>query len=298
MRGWYLTLSAVWIGQGSIPLVARHVDVGAPVIVLFRVVVASVALGLVVAVRSGLGADRGAVARPRLLAWQPARCVAAGAVLAAHWIAQFAAYREAPAATVSLIIYLAPVALAAVAPVLLHERVTRRTVGALTLALLGVLLVASPDLRGGGGIGIAYAGFSATTLVAFFLLSKPMADVYGGLRTAFLAMAVAAVVVTPVVLRSGLGPVGRDWPWLVLLGLVHTALAHAISMSALARIPATHAAILGYLEPASVVVLAWLVLGEQPVPATFAGGLLIVFGGAVVVTGATAGEKDVAHVPR
>ena len=46
--------------------------------------------------------------------------------------------------------------------------------------------------------------------------------------------------------------------------------------------------ILGYLEPVSVVLLGWLVLGAVPSPATLAGGALIVAAGALVIVAAPA----------
>ena len=52
---------------------------------------------------------------PRLLSVLPWHCVAAAVILAFHWLALFAAYKRAPAGTVILLVYLAPVGIAAVA---------------------------------------------------------------------------------------------------------------------------------------------------------------------------------------
>ena len=82
-----------------------------------------------------------------------------------------------------------------------------------------------------------------------------------------------------------------DWLWLLVLGLVHTALGVSLYLAALAEVPAVHAGILGYLEPAGAVVCGWLFLHEHPGPATIVGAVLIVAAGILVVrAGATRRE--------
>ncbi|HKY16430.1 MAG TPA: EamA family transporter, partial [Microthrixaceae bacterium] len=64
--------------------------------------------------------------------------------------------------------------------------------------------------------------------------------------------------------------------------VVHTAFGLAVILDVLGRIPATVAAVLLYLEPASAVLFGWWWLGEQPTVATIIGGLLIAVAGIVV----------------
>src|SRR5205814_2048552 len=73
------------------------------------------------------------------------------------------------------------------------------------------------------------------------------------------------------------------WVWVVVLGLVHTAAGASLYLAALSEVPATHAAILGYLEPAGAVVCGWLVLGEHLAAGELVGGALIVLAGWLVV---------------
>ena len=127
-------VAAFW---GSIGLVVREIDLPALSIVTYRVAIASVALVLWLVVRPD------AVGR-RFVVHRPGRTLLQGAVLAVHWVLFFAALQRAPVGLVTLIVFLAPVLMAGVAPYTLGEHLTRRVAAALGLALLGtVLLVGS-----------------------------------------------------------------------------------------------------------------------------------------------------------
>lgn len=289
MRRPSLVLVAVCLGWGSIPLVVRHVDLPAVAVVFVRVALGAVGLGGALGLRR-LGPG------PRLLSFRPARCLATATLLAAHWLAFIAAYQRAPVGTVILIVYLAPVGVAVLAPRFLGEAVGSRTVVALVIALGGFALVAARTVERAGGTGLALAGFASASFVVLVLISKPLAQHYGGLRLAFMELAGASVVLAPAAALAGWGPPDWSWALLAVLGLGHTALGLGVYLWALARVPATHAAILGYLEPVSAVVCGWLFLSETPGLLTILGGALIVVAGALVVVPSRATE--VAGVPR
>ena len=282
----YLTLAVVCFGWGTIPLVVRHVDAPAVVIAFARVWVAAAALGTALLA----GADRDG---RRLYSFQPLRCAAVGALLGLHWVSEFAAYKRAPAGTVILIVYLAPVGIAIVAPRTLGERLSRRTLVALGLAVAGSFAIVRPAVHATGGTGLLLAAFTAASFVVLVVVSKPLADAYGGLRLAFMEMLGAGVALTPFALSTDWGRPRWSWSLLVLLGLVHTALAMRLYLNALARIPATHVGIMGYLEPVGVVIVAWLFLDETPGVGTVLGGFLIVVAGALLIRAPTSAEVPI-----
>jgi len=274
----YLALVAVCSGWGTIPVLVQQVDLPASAIVAVRLWVGAAGLGTVLWMRRADGPRR-----PTLLSVRPGWCVAAAMTLAVHWTFLFAAYRRAPAGTVILIVYLAPVGVAVVAPWALGERSGPAILASLGLALAGFALLAAPALHGAGAIGLGMATGASASFVALIVLSKPLAEVYGGLRLAFMEMAGAGMVLVPVALATAWGPPRAAWLWLVVLGLLHTALGTSLYLGALSRVPATQVGILGYLEPASVVLCAWLLLGQRPTPATLVGGGLVAVAGALVV---------------
>lgn len=292
MRRAYLLLIATFVGWGTIPVVLRHIPLPAPAQVFARLWFATAGLGLVIAWRQRRGLDRH---RPGLGTHRPGLVAFAAAVLAVHWVAEFTAYKRAPAGSVILIVYLAPVGIAMVGARVLGERLTPRILAALALALVGTAMVAHPS--GGDGVGLAWAALASITFVALVVASKPVAEAYGGLRASFLEMAGAGLILIPLALQSRWSQPASGWGWLVLLGLVHTALFTAVYLACLAEVPATSVGILGYLEPASVLVFGWLFLSQRPGLLTVAGGALIVAGGALVVTEAVVEEVPTV-VPR
>ena len=291
MRRSYLTLVAVCTGWGTIPLIVRRVPLPATAIVAVRLWVAALGLGVALVVTR-----RTAERRPALLSVRPWLCVTSALVLAVHWVSLFSAYKRAPAGTVILIVYLAPIGIAALAPSMLGERVGARTLWALVLGAAGFALVAWPAVHGTSVAGLGLALLAAAMFVVLVLVSKPLAESYGGLRLAFMEMAGAGLLLVPVAATAAWGHPRGSWLWLVVLGLVHTAVGIGLYLAALAHVPATHTAILGYLEPASVVACGWLFLSQRPGAATIIGGVLIVLAGVVVVRSATMAEEVVAGV--
>lgn len=267
-------IAAFW---GSIGLVVREIDLPAVALVMFRVGIASAGIAAFLLLRpDGRGWN--------LLQHRPLRTVVQGVILAAHWALFFAAIQRAPLGTVVLIVYLAPLIIALVAPMVLGERLTRRVGLALVLALIGTALLVGPGSEGGEAAGLVEALLAAVLLAALFINAKVLAPEYGGLRLALAQCAVATVVLLPFALGSDASwPSWSDLGWLLVLGLVQTALALALYFRALEHIPAIHAGVLSYLEPMSATLLGWLVLDEAIDAGTVVGGALVVIGGLLVV---------------
>ena len=303
-----LTVAAVCSGWGTIPLLVRQVDLPAQAIVFSRLSIAAVGLAAAHPLlrdrrTSPFSTTAGDVENgeqsPRGRAGLVGPAALAAAILAVHWVCLVAAYQRAASGTVILIVYLAPVGIAALEPRTLGQRHSGRTLAALATALAGFVLVAAPQLGRSSAAGLALALAAAVTFVALVLVSKPLAEAHGGHTLALIEMTGAALVLAPVAALTGWGAPQPEWLWLVVLGLVHTALGTALYLGALARTSATVVGILGYLEPAAVVLLGWLFLNEPPGPSTLVGGVLIVVAGWLTVTGPQAATVEVpTRVPR
>jgi drug/metabolite transporter (DMT)-like permease len=283
VRRSYLMLSGVTAGWGTIPVLAGLVQMPSALVVAARLWTAALCLGGAVLWRRRRDRRMGRVSHPELLSFRPGLCVWVAAVLAVHWLALFAAYHRAPAGTVILIVYLAPIGVAAVAPRLLGERLDARTIAALLAATAGFALVAGPTVRAAGAGGLVLSLIAAGLFVVLIVLSKPLAEVYGGLQLAFIEMAGAGLLLIPVAVFTRWPRPAPSWLWLLVLGVVHTGIGISIYLAALADLPATHVGILGYLEPVGVVVCAWVFLAQRPAVETVLGGVLVVGAGVTIV---------------
>ena len=111
---------------------------------------------------------------------------------------------------------------------------------------------------------------------------------FAGLRTVVggLAMVVAAL------LWGGYPNLRRDWPVFLLLALFNVVLFIAFQTYAIVYLPSGSAAVLVYLQPILVGLLAWLILGEDLSVAKFVGFLLGFSGIVAVSSGNLFGAAD------
>jgi drug/metabolite transporter (DMT)-like permease len=95
---------------------------------------------------------------------------------------------------------------------------------------------------------------------------------------------VAAVVTAPFLLLGGrVIPQGDEIAYVLLLGIVFTALGGLCFVWLLRRVTTQAISTLGYLEPVSAALLAWAILGQELGWAVLAGGTLIIGAGLLVI---------------
>lgn len=282
-----VVLAAVAAAWGTIPLIVRNVDLPAEQLVAARLWLGALPLLIWVVVRR----------EHHLPAADRARVLTLGVVLAAHWAAFFWSLKTTTVAIALVLVYLAPVLLAALAPRILGEQTDKRTWIAVVMALLGVILVARPG--GGATVTGTVAGLiAAATLAALILIGKPVAQRLGGLRLAAYEHTVAALVMTPWALAAlvevpweatGNLSAVESWWQLLVLGMVLTGLAGVLYWTSVSRLRATSVGVIMYVEPASAVIWAALFLGESPGPLAISGVALVILAGIVA---AVAGEYE------
>jgi drug/metabolite transporter (DMT)-like permease len=88
--------------------------------------------------------------------------------------------------------------------------------------------------------------------------------------------AVAAVVLTPYVFWKGMTvPPAMSLMAMVSIGVIHTALALTLYFIGLNRVKVQHVGVLGYLDPVSAILFAFLFFQEVPGLQTMIGGGMI-----------------------
>ena len=287
-----MLLAATTTGWGTVPLIVRSVHLPSAAIVAARFWFGGLALTAVLLWERRRVRPSG----PPVWSVERPRCIAVCVILTVHWLTEIAAYQHAPIGTALFIIFLAPVGIAAFAPSVLGEHIDRRTITALGLALVGFAFMTGNAVEASGALGLTLSLVAMVTFVALVLINKPLADVYGGVRAAQIQMTGASVLIAPVVAVAVHFPSPvPSWGWLIVLGVVHTGLFIAVYLSCLSVVGATTTGVLGYLEPATAVLWAWLVLGENPSRATLIGGAAILAAGLLVVRNERA-ELEIASV--
>lgn len=261
-----VVLSGAGFGAQSI-LAKVAYDGGAdvPTVLAVRFGVATLILWAIVRGRSASGR----VAAARLDRAGRLGMAALGIVFVVSALLAYMALERLPAGTTTLLVFLFPALVVLWARLLFGERVTRRRLAALTLALVGCGLTVVPSgalATGTGlsGVGVALALGSALSNSVYATLAGPITRGVPGLT-----VAAASIPVTAVCFLVGLAVLGGPpsgitvGGWLAsgAIGLLVAASTTAF-LAGVARIGPSRAAIAATSEPATAVVLGVLVLGE------------------------------------
>jgi drug/metabolite transporter (DMT)-like permease len=263
---------------------AAAVDLTPGSIALGRLVVGSIALGLLAAVRPWT----------RPTGRELARIVGFGLIwFAAYNLALNEAERNIDAGTAAMLVNTGPIFIAVFAGAFLGEGFPARLLVGCLIALVGALLIGLATSTGGqvGGdptLGIGLCFVAALAYAAGVTLQKPTlrrVPAYEVTLLGCLAGAVACLPFAPNLIRE----IGTADPlnvaWLVYLGVFPTAIGFTTWAFALSRTPAGRLGSMTYLVAPVVIVIAWALLAEAPRPLAVVGGALCIAG--VVVARST-----------
>jgi inner membrane transporter RhtA len=209
--------------------------------------------------------------RPAAAAWRGqrlARAAAFGLATAGMNIAFYEAIARLPLGTAVAVEFCGPVAVAAVA----SRR--PRDIAAVVLAAVGVALIA--DVRWSGSpTGVLWALGAAALWAAYIVLGKRVAGAGNGLDDMAVGFAVAAVVLSPLLLLLG-GSSGRVGlaaladPLVLLLavgvGVLSSVVPYVLDQIVLRRVGQARFAVLLALLPATATVVGLIALGQVPSP--------------------------------
>jgi len=201
--------------------------------------------------------------------------LALGAVLGVMNAVFYLAIERLPLATVGAIEFLGPILLAAAGAR------SARNIGALALAVLGVLLLT--DIRWSGEpLGLAYAFANCLLFMLYIVLGHRIAadGGSGGIDRLAAAMLIAFVVVSPLGLMQAL-PAFSSISLLaagLAVGVCSSVIPYVCDQLAMARLARATFALLLALLPAVATVVGIVVLGQIPTFTEAAGVALVIVG--------------------
>jgi drug/metabolite transporter (DMT)-like permease len=249
-------------------------EISAGALSLGRLLVGSIALGVIVAIR-----------REPLPARRDLPAIALCGLLwfGIYSVALNEAERHVDAGTAAMLVNVGPILIALLAGVILHEGFPRSLLAGSAVAFAGAILIGLATSDG----GLAASGGAALCLVAALAYAggvvsqKPVLARVSALQVTFLACSVAALACLPFAptlvdeLDSASGSAIR---WMLYLGLVPTALAFTTWAYALSHTTAGRMGATTYLVPPLAILMAWLILSETPPELALVGGALCLVG--------------------
>jgi drug/metabolite transporter (DMT)-like permease len=193
-----------------------------------------------------------------------------------------------PAGTASIIVAAAPLVSVAVARILFDERITPFTMVGSAVALGGVAIVcmARAGMSLSASVWIVIAAMVVQGI--YHPLQRPLLTTYNGLEVATYSMVAGTVMTLPFVPYGWSELVDSStagWIAVIYLGLLPSALGFVLWGYVTAHLPIAASTSLLYLVPPIAVLIAWLWLGEVPVAAELAGGLVVIAGVVIISQG-------------
>jgi drug/metabolite transporter (DMT)-like permease len=242
-------------------------DLAPHVIVFGRVLFASVALGIVTALR-------------RLPAWPRSgrsllAFAALGAILAAHWTTFFLSVQESSVAVALVTFSTFPIFVALLEPLLFWEPLRPTDLVLAALALAGILILApSYELGDRATQGALWGVASGFTFAVLALLNRRYVREHSSITLTLYQDGFAAVALLPFVIAARPVITPRDLLLLLVLGILCTAVGHALFTAGLRSVNARTASMIACLEPVYGTGLA-LLIREIPSARTLVGGAIV-----------------------
>jgi drug/metabolite transporter (DMT)-like permease len=282
LRG-YAEIGAASLILGTSATTVQISTMPAGLLIVLRMALAGVALGILFFATGGIEEVRRSGYFRRM--------VLVGFVVGLELAFYFASIRLANVTVGVSLEYMAPVWVALLAPWVLRTRRQGIDLVAVAIAVGGMALLVVPGLALGEGAtsipGIICGVLAGLMFATAMMLIKSMGTEVRGSTFALFFCLGSVVLLTPLavweVLTADYQLTSTD-AWIVVIsGLVYTALCFSLFTDGIRFVRVEHAGIIGYLEPVTSPLWAFLLIGERPPWTTYAGGALIVAAGILVI---------------
>ncbi|QLG29413.1 DMT family transporter [Halorarum halophilum] len=215
--------------------------------------------------------------------------VAAGLALAVHFAAWFESLRWTSVAASVTLVQAQPLFVAAGAWALLDERVTRKTVLGIGVALAGMLVMSGADVVLGTAalagerplFGNALAVLGAVTAASYVLAGRSLRQRLPLLPYVLVVYASCALALLVATIAQGYPLVGyrtREWLLFLAMAVGPGVFGHTVINWALAHVESSVVSVSLLGEPVGSTLLAVFLLAEYPTPMTLVGGAVVLAG--------------------
>lgn len=246
----------------------RYIDLPPPVIIWWRSALAAIFLGLYCRFRNiklKIGSKN-----------DTATFMLSAFFLGIHWITYFYALKLTSVAIAMLSIYTFPMMTALLEPLFFKSKLDNIHIVLGLMVLVGIyFLVPEFDFSGEQTWGVLLGLISALFYSIRNLMLKKHAESYNGTMVMFYQALTLSVILLPVLFFMGTSGIETQYPYVIILALVTTAIGHTLFVKSFRFFRVSTASIIGSLQPIFGIIIAYLFLNETPYWTTFIGGALI-----------------------
>ena len=200
----------------------------------------------------------------------------AGLFMCAHWLTYFYALKSSNVAIGMLSLFTFPIIVALLEPLFMKTRIDVFHIILGILVLAGIYIMTPKfSLESNELKGILFGLLSALCYAIRILILKEYVREYHGTMLMFYQMLVIFVLLIPVAFLMDMSNITTQYPYIIMLALLTTAIGHTLFIHSLKYFKASTASIIGSSQPIFGIVMAYLFLSEIPSLNTFLGGSLI-----------------------
>lgn len=260
---------------GTIGILRKHIDISSTYIALFRAVIGTGFLVIMVLLRKER-IDFHAIKKNLL--W----LILSSGAMAFNWIFLFESYNYTTVTTATLCYYMAPSIMVLASHFLFKERLTLKKGICVLVAFCGMVLVSGIVKAGIPSLaeikGILF-GLGAAVLYACVILLNKKIDLKSAYDKTIFQLGLAGLILLPyaVVTENPMtivfSPVGIAL--LLVVGIVHTGFAYGLYFGSIRALPTQTVALLSYIDPILAIILSALLLKEPMGLAELVGSVLI-----------------------
>lgn len=255
-----LKLSITMLIFGTIGIFVKHIPLSSGVIAMTRGYLGAAFLLAVMLIR-GKKPEFTAIKRNLV------PLALSGAAIGVNWIFLFEAYNYTSVAVATLCYYMQPVMLIVLTPFVLGEKLSKKKLLCVPVALLGMVMV-SGVLSGPQNVsvkGVVMGLLAAVFYTTVIIINRFLKDI-NSYDSTLVQLFTAALVITPYNVAVGMGSITQiGLTALILLfvvGIVHTGFAYSMYFGCVNNISTQTVAIFSYIDPAFSILLSVFLLGE------------------------------------
>ncbi|MDO6595441.1 DMT family transporter [Oceanihabitans sp. 2_MG-2023] len=197
--------------------------------------------------------------------------------MGAHWITYFYALKLSNVALGMLSLYTFPILIALLEPLFIKVKFDPVHIALGILVLLGIYFLAPNfNLQNTQVKGILFGLLSAFCYAIRILILKQHISKYNGTVLMLYQLLILTIIMSPILFFMDTDNIKTEYPYVILLALVTTAIGHTLFIKTLKYFSVSTASIISSIQPVFGILLAFLFLNETPTLNTYIGGSLII----------------------
>ncbi|MGX1928641.1 DMT family transporter [Flagellimonas sp. 2504JD4-2] len=198
--------------------------------------------------------------------------------MAGHWITYFYALKFSNVAIGMLSLFTYPIITAFLEPLFIKTKFDPVYIVLGALALLGIYILAPKfDVESAMFQGIFLGLISALLYALRNIISKKLISEHHYNATAIMLyqIGIVTIVLTPSLLFMDTSNITTQYPYIILLAIITTAVGHTLLVNSLKHFTVSTASIISSVQPVLGIIIAFIFLKEIPSWNTFWGGMII-----------------------